>query len=822
MRNALICLLLPVAVGPVSADDAPEEFSRIVQPFLERHCYGCHGPDIQENQVRFDRLTALRAEDRHLWTLVHEQLSSGAMPPEGNEQPDDSEKREVLSRIRAQQRAEKVSGTRRLNRRELSAALQDVTGLIVDFSLALPGDARVNGFDTGAEALQDSADSVDQTMQVARRAVEALRFLESPADDPFAANLRDAKDGRAAFNPWKERGASASTNNTFGQAGTGLFIRPKWVGERGGLTLRIPPPDHRGVLRLTIEVSAVRFLEGIPNPRLWVVVGGRDVDYAEINNSPDEPRTLVYEIHLGDVAIGAKGIEIELSNRVEVPYAVGGFENEDRSKPDEEIPGGTGLFRPLFDRKTVRSEEQPVPFVVLHTIEIEPDYRAAWPPAAFPQANLDVEDSDDCARQLLALWMERAWRRPVGEAEQERFLDLYRRLRSESHSFDNALRSTFQSVLLSGSFRYLVSPREVDESLRQYAIASRLSFMLWGAPPEEELRQLAADGSLWNSDVLDAQVDRLLSDPRSDGFLRPFVTQWLVMDQPITVAMDYLQQQDFRFGRHLKASMKDETVAYVAESMSRNVPAEELISSDWTMMNDILARHYGYEGIDGGELRPVTLRKDDPRGGGILGQAGIQSMLCWMGENWPIYRGGWTLRHILDDPPPPPPLEVPELVPSDSENHGRTFRELLARHQEDHRCAVCHRDIDPLGFAFQNFDISGRWREVEFDHYVMNDLDGKIEWRGAGETRPVDAAGRLPRGETFTSFAECRALIGEHYLQDFVEGLMKNLVLYGAGRQPDIDDLAVIRTIMGEHEAAGYPLRDLLKALIRSRIFLER
>jgi hypothetical protein len=253
-----------------------------------------------------------------------------------------------------------------------------------------------------------------------------------------------------------------------------------------------------------------------------------------------------------------------------------------------------------------------------------------------------------------------------------------------------------------------------------------------------------------------------------------------------------------------------------------NRPARELIDSNWTMMNDILARHYGYAGIEGGHLRKVSLRKDDPRGGGLLSHAGIQSMLCWMGENWVIYRGAWTLRRLLDDPPPPPPLEVPELLPSDAKNRGKTFKELLVQHQEDKRCAVCHSKMDPLGFAFQNFDLSGRWREKEFERYVVNDLDGKIEWRGEGKDRPVDAQGRLPRGETFRDFADCKQKLVIHYTDDTVRGLLKFLLLYGSGNKPGIDGLAEARAIMAEHQSRGYPLRDLLKSVVKSSSFLKQ
>jgi hypothetical protein len=178
------------------------------------------------------------------------------------------------------------------------------------------------------------------------------------------------------------------------------------------------------------------------------------------------------------------------------------------------------------------------------------------------------------------------------------------------------------------------------------------------------------------------------------------------------------------------------------------------------------------------------------------------------------------MRHVLDDPPPPPPLEVPELNPS--AHKGKTFKELLKIHQEDANCAICHKKMDPLGFAFQNFDISGRWRDREHDGYHMADLDGRIEWRGVGKDRPVDTAGKLPRGEAFTTFAECKRLIVKHYRADVVRGVLKNLVVYATGRLPDVHDLAEVRRIMQEHEAKGYPLRDVLKALLRSPTFLKR
>lgn len=816
-----LVVVLSLAPAPVAADESAASFDKHIQPFLKQHCLSCHGPDKQSSSIRFDHLERYRSQDSPLWTKVHEVLATGSMPPGGRPQPADGERKRVLSWVETEQRV--VGGTiRRLNRREFSAALQDVTGLSVDFAHALPGDGRLGGFDTGAAALQDAADSVDQAMKITRRAVDALRFLDPATTKPLVLDLRAAGDPRKALDAWKADGAIVKARG-FPQPGKGLLLEPRWVGERDATNINLPAvTEARGVLRLKLVVSAFKPFAQLPAPHLWVEVGGKDIDYRAITGTVEKPEEIVYEVQLDDLAIGGRGLNINLVNRVEIPYSFEGFPNEDLTKPEETIPGGTGLFRPQFDRQKTPPDQQPAPFILLHRIEIDPNYVAAWPPAHWPVKLGPLGDNPESARRLLNLWTERAWRRPVPDAEQERFLTLYRKLRTQGMSCDDALRATFQSVLLAGGFRYLSSPVAPNAAIAQHAIASRLSFMLWGAPPDAELRGLAATGKLRDSAVLDAQVDRLLNDPRCEAFFRPFVLQWLEMEQPITIASSHIRKQDFRWARYLKESMRNETIGYISRLFVENKPARELIVSDWTMMNDSLALHYGYEGIDGGQLRKVKLRDADPRGGGVLGHAGLQSMLTWMGGNWVIYRGAWAMRHILDDPPPPPPLEVPELNPSEGANRGKSFKELLKIHQENTNCAVCHRKMDPLGFAFQNFDISGRWRDLEHEHYAMSDLDGKIAWAGVGNTRPVDTVGRLPRGEEFKTFAECKQLIVKSYTPDIVRGILKNLVVYATGRLPDVHDLAEIRALMQAHETKGYPMRDLLKAMLRSKAFLER
>lgn len=819
----LACLVfLLLTSRPLVAQD--RTFQDVVAPTLRQHCYTCHGPDRQESRLRLDELGGMQPGNRNLWTLVYERMRSGEMPPSDRPQPSAAAKQQVLQWITQRQRALGPGGMRRLNRRELAAALRDVTGLGIDFTQALPGDGTVAGFDTGADGLQEASDAVAQWLQVTRRAVDGIRFLEPAPDRAFTVDLRQSRDPRKALEAWKQAGVTVKIPGGphANCPGKGLLLEPRAVGERETLNLVIPPPGERQtVLRLTLVASVLKPMAGLPNPRLWVQVGGKDLDFREITGTLEQPQRLVYEVHLGDLVVQAKGVSIHLSNRIEVPYAVEGFDNDDRSGAKDPPPDGTGLFRPLFDRRSLPPEQQPAPFVVLQQITVEPDVVRAWPPEAWNADVGTLRDDTDSARRLLRLGMVRAWRRPVTDAEQAPFLQLYQKLRGDSLTFDNALRAALQTVLLSAAFRYQASPAHPDPAIAQYAIASRLSFLLTGGPPDATLLRLAGEGRLRDPAVLDAQVDRLLATPASQGFFQPFIQQWLVMEQPITIAQSHIQKQDFRFARYLKASMREETIGYIAQLVRGNRPARELIQSDWTLMNDILARHYGYPDIEGGELRRVTLRPDDPRGGGILGHAGLQSMLCWMGENWVIYRGAWTLRHILDHPPPPPPLEVPELNPSDAMHRGKTVKELLRQHQQDQRCAVCHQTIDPVGFAFQNFDLSGRWRTVEHESYTRAELDGRVAWFGVGTTRPVDTVGRLPRGEEFRSFAEFKQLVVQKYQDDLVRGLLKNLLVYATGRTPGIDDRREIAALMQQHRDRAYPLRDLLQAVVRSRAFLE-
>ena len=375
------------------------------------------------------------------------------------------------------------------------------------------------------------------------------------------------KDPHKRFDPRKEASINLEKLPRIAKPGLGALVEPKWPKDRSVSMFSVPPPpDQQGLLRVKFSVASYSAFSDVPNPVLWIKIGGRVLDRREITGPVD----LEYEVQVEDTIIGRKGLSIGFTPRVEIAYRVKGFENEDRSKP-KDLPNGAGLFRPAWDKKKLRKpEQQPRPFVVVKSVELEPRFVAAWPPAKWNVDLGEIGDNSKSAEKLLALWMDRAYRRPATSSEKKPFLAFYKKLRGDGMTFDNALRSTFQSVLLSSPFRYLDSTAHEDKVIAVHAVASRLSFMLVGTPPDAELRKLAASGKLRKPDVLKAQIERLLNDFRNyDAFLRPFVTQWLELEQPITLVDDRRGKASYRFRRHLQDSMREETFSYIAHMLSR-------------------------------------------------------------------------------------------------------------------------------------------------------------------------------------------------------------------------------------------------------------
>lgn len=394
----------------------------------------------------------------------------------------------------------------------------------------------------------------------------------------------------------------------------------------------------------------------------------------------------------------------------------------------------------------------------------------------------------------------------------DRLLAIYDDQRQHGADHRAALKEALALVLASPRFLYLNEPKSIVADSPQKApagnlsaadLATRLSYFLWGAPPDRELRELAASGALLSADVLTKQTDRLLHDTRSAGFVRPFLHQWLHMDR-----LDFFRFNGNRYPFFDKASKETarlevfETFAYL---LRENRSVRDLLKADYVVVNALLANYYGIEGVSGDEFRPVKLPADSPRGG-LLGMAAIHAMGSNGEHTSPVERGAWVLRKLLNDPPPPAPANVPQLTRL--EDKLLTTRERVLMHQEQPQCASCHRRIDPIGFGLENFDTVGQWRTE--DSYERAGL-GKKTWQ-------IDPAGAFHNGPAFASYAQLRDLIAQR-TDDFARGLSTALVEYALGHPVGFSDEPLIDRMVTEAKAQKFTLRTFIHTLIQSREF---
>ncbi|MBL8795323.1 MAG: DUF1592 domain-containing protein, partial [Planctomycetia bacterium] len=760
-----------------------------------------------------------------LWALVHQQLTSDAMPPRERPRPAAPEQQRVLSWLEQQAtHARRAGGAelRRLNRRELARSLQDVLGLDIDLASGLVEDGKVEGFDVGAEKLKDTSASVDVTLDVVHKAVSALRFRDLPPEKPrkLLAELHKATDPKKPVLPdGRAAGITISPHRPV-LPGYGIVLAPQTRRDEGfwpNIVFRNLPAT--GLVRLRLQLAS-RTPEGASPP--WLTIGRSPItgrvnlinpSSIEVTGTLAQPQEveLLYFIEDGPVQVrrNASGVdrslEVRFRHHLELPYVVN-------------VAGNWGKDLRVDPLNPIA----PVPWIFVKEIEAEVLHQRTWPPPNWDADLGALTDDEASARKLLALLTERAYRRPVAEAEVNRLVAFHQKERAAGATFDEAMRSACEVALVGGGFRFLESTAGPGTDRVHYAIASRLSYLFWGAAPDRELLDLAAKKQLRDPAVLNAQVERLLADPRARRFVQSFASQWFQLHLPMRIWQKNFRDPDVYFNQYLIESLRQETPAYLHELIRANLPVRTLVVSDFAMMNDATAHFYGYPRLAGSHFRRVALRENDPRGGGVLGHAGILSLTTSSGDSWPVYRGAYVLRNLLDSPPPPAPLEVPELDPNKKENLGKSMRHLLRQHQENQLCATCHRTMDPLGFGLQNFDISGRWRDVEHERYKLGEANESsvTTWEGQGKTRPVDASGQLPRGEAFQNFAEMKTLMANHYADDLARAYLKRLMLYATGRKPDVADLVEMQAIMRTFKGKEYPLRDLLKAVVRSRAFL--
>lgn len=767
--------------------DSTTVFKQEVLPILKSHCVRCHGPDKQESRIRLDNLSTDLLQDRAAaenWHEVLHVLNAGEMPPDDEPQLSVSQAKVLTNwisnairhAIEAGRSTDGRAVLRRLNRTEYQNTMSELLGLEMDYARDLPPDPpSTDGFRNNGYALHMSALQLEYYLATARRALSRV-IVSGPAPPVYQYQFSQGNVGN-----WlggTERSSRLGRQQAF-------------------LAKMVDDYPEQGAFRIQVEFTAdLKPAAGFP--LLEVSVGYR----------PDT-KILFREVQVVEIT-SSKKQTLEFFGRVENhPLPVRG---------QGKFPGLIVQIRNRYDdnsplpkgKDNVFPDEPHLPTITIHSVEFEAPVCETWPPALHHRILFDspLRDTNEVAyaQAVLERFMRRAYRRPVTTAEVMALVDFLQTIRPEFPNFEDAMRETLAMVLIRPDFLYLLEPAEEEKRpVNAWELASRLSYFLWSTMPDAQLLAHAANGTLQRPDVLSHEVERLLSDPRSDQFVQQFTEQWLHLDVVDRVAInrDYYPQ----FNERLKTDMRRESEQLFGEILRNNLSALHFLSSDFTMLNGRLARHYGIDNVYGNTFRRVTLPPEQHRGG-LLGHASILLSNSTGADSHVIRRAVWIRDRLLNDPPASPPPNVPSLEQANTDSLQLSIREQLEAHRGTKSCARCHRDIDPWGIALEHFDAIGLWRD-EIRHKSGKEFI----------TRPVTATATLPNGQQLTGVDELKAYLVSERKADFARALVSRILGYSVGRRIELSDRETIADLTNQFTADEFRLRNLVKNIVKSKAF---
>jgi len=594
-----------------------------------------------------------------------------------------------------------------------------------------------------------------------------------------------------------KREANAGQEKWLQEQGLAGPVRwPLWPGHGKHLVSASAP----GLYRIRIQLSALPSFKGrLPHLSLWHHQLKRSVVGLDVSAPEDKPTVIEIETFLPegnfDVMNESPGVlaDGQTPSVTQFPFVSTKVSKSTR-------PTAYRLFNDegnsIFPLLVVDSVECEGPIL------LESDQRKRE--GLFPAKEGDVDEARACLQRFAT----RAWRRPVGDAELDRYVKLVEEELAAGENFRSACRAALVAVLTSKNFYYVEegSPAQRRETVNDWELASRLSYFLWSSLPDEELRTAAQQETLHRPDVLRAQLARMLADRKTSRFTESFPRQWLQLHRVGAFPPDSSLYPDY--DRWLERSMVLETTGYFNEVFSKNLSVREFLVSDWTMMNSRLAMHYGLPRPATSDLQRVLLDPASHRGG-LLTQASILSLTSDGTRHRPVHRGVWVSEAVFGRTPPPPPPNVEPLEPTPSNQPKATIRMQLEAHATHATCASCHQKIDPLGFAFDNFDAIGRWRTTE-------QVAG-----GKGDDPPVNATGKLADGRPYNGADEFKQLLAQD-LDRFAEAFVEQLATYSLRRVMTIDDGAQIKAIAAASKNDGYKLRAIIEHLVMSDLMRKR
>ncbi|QDT62528.1 Planctomycete cytochrome C [Stieleria bergensis] len=776
----LVCLFLLVAAERLHADDPYSP----VQPFLNRYCVACHGATKQKGEVRLDDFAQI---DGALWSDLYDQIHDASMPPEDARQPSSNERASIAQLVLQISRDEAFSiptGYRRLNRREFRNTVRDLLGLkpgIYDPAGRVFKDEVDHGFDTNADELVISNELLLEYLESAEHSLRMALFL---------TDLQPPVTKVVAFKPGKL------------QSGDRRFTTNK---------------KHSTVLRGSGQYSASESPRGVAISGYYrITVHAAGVDRNHYGNMKFPPVSGPIKMGIGtrldsegkqSTSNLAKSFDL-LDDQFEVystvvwlekgAYPWVGFLNG-AGKPASSIR--QAIRQRKVDPKEISPENYNGPGVEVTRFSLEGPLDPQWPPPTYRTIFQTDEMPDfekaEVRAQLMQRFLTRAFRRPATDQDVRDYLDYLDQQYQRTSDWQEAFIKTFAAAMASHDFLYI---KEEIGQLPPLELASRLSYFLWSTMPDAELFQLARSGRLLDADVYSAQVERMLGDPRTDEFVHGFATQWLSLDLLGTMPPDI---KDRRYSAYHKqnyeTAFRNETLHFFRHVLFENQPVGDFLDSDYSIINDTLANVYNLPFDGGSEFQRVSLPKASLRGG-LLGHGSILALTSNGVETLPVTRGHWILDELLGTPPPAPPEEVPALVPD--LNGVDTPRDQLVRHRRDPACFECHKRMDPLGLALENFDVIGRYR-------------------AAYETgATIDPAGQI-FGTKFQNVTELRKLLRTQ--QDpFAKSLIIKLAEYAKGRRLNRRDLEIVDQVAAKSKQDEHRFQSMLRHLLASELLLHR
>jgi hypothetical protein len=759
------------AAGWAAAEEKPADYQKEIVPLLENYCYDCHGEGAKKGGLALDKFTSLDAHlrDTELWFSVWKNVQSQLMPPAEDTQPAGPEREKLLRWIEgavfkvdpANPDPGRVT-IRRLNREEYRNSIFDLLGVKFDVDEAFPADDTGYGFDTIGDVLNISPLLMEKYLDAAQEVVS-----DAVAEAGPRIPTRYVPGDQFQVEPEKKKSAKYLP-----------FAQPITAVKKVGI-------EHAGRYKVNVDMRVQGSSEATSNTATVALgVDGKPSGSMSVGWDQRNSINLTSEVAL---AKGESLVSIDLT------------------------PGNP----PLEGEKALNLRVENVSFygpLDGSHLEYPKQYFRVFtdgPPPA------DAKARNAYARKILRQLADRAFRRPVDEPTLERLVTLAENIAQQPKmNFESGVGHALAAILASPRFLFRAETQPEPNNagkvvpLDEFALASRLSYFLWSSLPDDELFALARAGKLRAS--LRPQVDRMLADPKAQRFVENFVGQWLQtrdvegINVDVRIFLGLKNEEAYKiFNQRLRQAMRDETEMLFDHLLKENRPALDLLTADYSFLNEQLAAFYGIPGVKGTEMRKVPLPPESHRAGGILTHGATLVVTSNPTRTSPVKRGLFILENILGTPTPPAPPNVPDLEQSKKAGKKLTMRELMVVHREKPLCASCHARMDPLGLTLENFTPLGTWRDTE-----------------AG--KPIETAGQLITGEKFKDVAELAQILATSRRDDFYRCVAEKVLTYAIGRGLEFYDTVTVEKIVSGLKTGNGAMRELIYGVVESAPFQKR